>query len=169
MLKDKYGQLIYSENDLVKLYLTNPGLTFSRSVLSDNAINFDQELDLDNVPNIIQYVTSDISIEEFDIKCQNNWYMPDEYKNFDIARYVLDQCQNEEELQRAGKELLLYQERDMFVLLQYLKYLVDTMRKHNIVWGVGRGSSVASFVLFLIGVHKINSLYYGLDIEEFLK
>jgi len=57
----------------------------------------------------------------------------------------------------------------MFVLLQYLKYLVDIMRKQNIVWGVGRGSSVASFVLFLIGVHKINSLYYDLNIDEFLK
>jgi DNA polymerase III alpha subunit len=72
-------------------------------------------------------------------------------------------------MQRAGQELLLYQEREMFVLLKYLKYLVDTMRNNNIVWGVGRGSSVSSFVLFLIGVHKINSLYYGLDIDEFLK
>jgi DNA polymerase III alpha subunit len=57
----------------------------------------------------------------------------------------------------------------MFSLLQYLKYLVDTMRKNNIVWGVGRGSSVASFVLFLIGIHRINSLYYQLSIDEFLK
>ena len=43
------------------------------------------------------------------------------------------------------------------------------MRKNNIVWGVGRGSSVASFVLFLIGVHKINSLYYDISIDEFLR
>jgi DNA polymerase III alpha subunit len=72
-------------------------------------------------------------------------------------------------LQRAGDELIKFQERKMFVLLQYLKYLVDTMRKNNVVWGVGRGSSVASFVLFLIGVHRINSLYYDLSIDEFLK
>ena len=66
-------------------------------------------------------------------------------------------------------ELLLFQERDMFDLLKYLKYLVDTMRENNIIWGVGRGSSVSSFVLYLIGIHKINSLYYDLSIEEFLK
>ena len=95
--------------------------------------------------------------------------MPEEYYSFDIAKWVLDQCKNEEELQRAGDELLKYNERNMFTLLQYLKYLVDTMRKHNIVWGVGRGSSVASFVLYLIGIHKINSLFYDLDINEFLK
>jgi DNA polymerase III alpha subunit len=137
--------------------------------MSDSTIQFDQDLTIDTVPTIFQYVTSDVSIEDFDTANQNNWHMPNEYKNFDIAKYVLDQCKTEEEMQRAGQELLLYQEREMFVLLKYLKYLVDTMRNNNIVWGVGRGSSVSSFVLFLIGVHKINSLYYGLDIDEFLK
>lgn len=169
MFKDKYGQIIYSENDLVELYLTNTDLAFSRPVISDSSIQFNQELDLDSVPKIIEYVAADLPIHEFDMQCQNNWYMPEEYKNLDIAQYVLDQCENEAEMQRAGQELLLYQERDTFVLLRYLKYLVDTMRKNNVVWGVGRGSSVSSFVLFLIGVHKINSLYYGLEIEEFLK
>ena len=57
----------------------------------------------------------------------------------------------------------------MIDLLCYLKYLVDTMREHNIVWGVGRGSSVASYCLYLLGVHKIDSIKYELDIREFLK
>jgi DNA polymerase III alpha subunit len=95
--------------------------------------------------------------------------MPQEYKDFDIAQYVLELCKTQEELQRVGQELLLYQDRNLFMLLRFMKYLVDTLRKNNIVWGVGRGSSVASFVLYLIGVHKINSLYYDLDITEFLK
>jgi DNA polymerase III alpha subunit len=169
MLKDKYGQIIYSENDLVELYLANTNMVFSRPILSDSNIPFDQDLNIDAIPKVMQYVTSDVSVEDFDAANQSNWYMPIEYKNLDIAKYVLDQCENQAEMQRAGQELLLYQERDMFVLLRYLKYLVDTMRNNNIVWGVGRGSSVSSFVLFLIGVHKINSLYYGLDIDEFLK
>lgn len=95
--------------------------------------------------------------------------MPEEYKNMDIAEWVLSQCTNEEQLQRTGQELLMFQDRNLFDLLKFLKYLVDTMRKNNIVWGVGRGSSVASYVLYLIGVHKIDSIYYQLDIEEFLK
>ena len=95
--------------------------------------------------------------------------MPTSYQELDIAKYVLDLCNTEEELQRVGEELLLFQERDLFDLLRYMKYLVDIMRNNNIVWGVGRGSSVSSFVLYLIGIHKINSLYYDLSIDEFLK
>lgn len=169
MLKDMYGQIVYNENDIMELYLRNTELTFNAPILAESDIQFDPELNLDSIPKIIKYVESTISVEDFDSSCQDNWHFPEEYKNFDIAQYILDQCTNEEELQRAGKELLLYQERGMFTLLKYLKYLVDTMRQNNIIWGVGRGSSVASFVLFLLGVHKINSLYYDLDIDEFLK
>jgi DNA polymerase III alpha subunit len=78
-------------------------------------------------------------------------------------------CNTDAELQRVGTELLLYQERNMFDLLRFLVYIVDVMREQDIVWGVGRGSSVASYVLYLIGVHKIDSLYYDLDIAEFLR
>ena len=95
--------------------------------------------------------------------------MPDKYKQLDVAKYLLDLCNTDAQLQRVGEELLLYQERDMFNLLKFLVYCVDTMREHSIVWGVGRGSSVASYVLYLIGVHKIDSLYYDLDIAEFLR
>lgn len=168
MRKDTYGQYIYSEEDLLDIYLTNPEFTSKGEIFIDQDIKIDT-LDLANLPKLVSYVTSDKSVEQFDEECRNSWFIPEEYKNFDIAKYVLDQCQSDAELQRAGKELLLYQERDMFILLQYLKYLVDTMRANNIVWGVGRGSSVASFVLYLLGVHKINSLYYDLPIEEFLK
>ena len=95
--------------------------------------------------------------------------MPVEYYTMDIAKYILDLCKEDFELQRVGEELIKFQERDMFPLLRYCKYLVDTMRKHNVVWGVGRGSSVSSYVLYLLGIHRINSIHYDLSIDEFLK
>ena len=82
---------------------------------------------------------------------------------------MLGLCSTQQELQRCGQELLLFQERNLFDLLKYLKYLVDVMRDNNIIWGVGRGSSVSSYVLYLLGVHKINSMYYDLDPLEFLR
>ena len=95
--------------------------------------------------------------------------MPQEYKDLDIAQHILELCETQAELQRVGEELLLYADRELLDLLRYLKYFVDTMRKNKVVWGLGRGSSVASYVLYLLGVHKINSMYYDLDIKEFLK
>jgi len=169
MITDKYGQQIYSERDICNIYLTNPDIRLKNVLVSDK-VTFNNSLYVENIPELIEYIVDDsMTVEEFDMKCQENFFIPVEYAKFDIAKFVLDQCQSEAELQRVGEELLLYQERDMFPLLRYLKYLVDTMRANNIVWGVGRGSSVASFVLFLIGVHKINSLYYDLPVDEFLK
>ena len=165
---DRYGQKIYTETDLCNLYLADPNRTL-RNVLTDVPILFDEALELSNVPKTICYVEQNRSIDEFDAQLQNTWFIPDSYKDFDIAAYVLDLCKTDEELQRVGKELIMYQDRNIFNMLIYLKYLVDTMRQNNVVWGVGRGSSVASFVLYLIGVHRINSLYYDLPIEEFLK
>jgi DNA polymerase III alpha subunit len=64
---------------------------------------------------------------------------------------------------------MMYQERNLFDLLKYLHYLVDIMKQNNVIWGVGRGSSVSSYVLYLLGVHRINSMFYDLDPSEFLR
>ena len=168
MRTDIYGQIILNENDICDLYLQDPDRKLSSCIIEENIV-FNNALDLKNVPDLKTISVEDLSVSDFDSKNQNMWHMPDFYKDFDIAKYVLEKCRSDEELQRAGQELLLFQERDMFMLLRYLKYLVDVMRENNIVWGVGRGSSVSSFVLYLIGIHRINSLYYDLSIEEFLK
>lgn len=168
MITDNYGQTILSEKDLCDLYLQDPDRILSRSLV-DFDIKINDDLELNNVPNLIKYINSTESIEDFDLRLQSNWHMPDDYKNIDIAQLVLDRCQTDEQRQRVGQELLLYLDRNLFQLLQYLLYLVDMMRENNIVWGVGRGSSVSSYVLFLIGVHRIDSIYYDLDINEFLR
>lgn len=170
MKYDQYGQAYTTSNELCDLLYKNPSLDISLFQVEDSieynrsVADLHAELDLlDSYHNISQ------TVEEFDSILQRNWRMPKEYKDLDIAAYVLGLCKEEHELQRVGEELILYQERNLFDLLRYLKYLIDTLRKNNIVWGVGRGSSVASYVLFLIGVHKIDALYYQLDIDEFLK
>jgi len=168
MRNDIYGQIILDEDDICDLVLKDPDRKL-KNILTQDIISFSDVLDLKLVPELKQYISKDISVSDFDNDNQNNWHMPDQYKDMDIAKYVLEQCKSDAELQRAGHELLLFQERDMFMLLRYLKYLVDVMRQNNIVYGVGRGSSVSSFVLYLIGIHRINSLYYDLSIEEFLK
>jgi len=170
MKYDQYGRTYTTSNELCDLLYKNPDLDLSLFQVEDpqefNKSRSELHADL---PNLHGYVTLADSVEEFDQRFKRKWHMPEEYKQLDIAEYVLSLCKTDHELQRVGQELLLFQERNAFDLLRYMKYLVDTLRKNNVVWGVGRGSSVASYVLFLLGVHKIDSLYYNLDIEEFLK
>ena len=96
------------------------------------------------------------------------WFMPSEYQRMDIEEFLVNQCPRENQ-DRLLSEISEYKRRDLLNLLRQMKYIVDTLRKNNIVWGVGRGSSVASYVLFLLGVHKIDSVKYNLPIEEFFK
>jgi len=70
---------------------------------------------------------------------------------------------------RVVEELVLYRERKMEPMLRFMIYLVRVMRENNIVWGVGRGSSVSSYLLFLIGLHSVDAVKYNLDIREFIR
>ncbi len=98
-----------------------------------------------------------------------NWFIPYEYKQFDVETFCIEQCQSKIELDRVKQELVLYKEHNMIPVLQCMKYIVDTLRKNNVLWGIGRGSSVASYCLFLLGVHKINSITYDIPLNEFFK
>lgn len=171
MYPDDKNRMILDVEDVLDLLLQNPNVDFSRVYLEDPSEqekfkNSCYKRFLDH-RDFCFYSGNDT--DDFHHRQQSNWYMPTEYKDMDIAKWCLDQCNTDEELQRVGEELIMYQERDLFSLLKFMKFMVDTMRKNNVVWGVGRGSSVASYVLFLIGVHKIDSLYYDLDIREFLR
>lgn len=168
---DKFGQQIFSSADILNLYLSGHDLSVMDRMQVDHTVDLESAaMILDNVPTFIRYnEMANQSVTEFDHRCQNTWYMPDHYRDMDIAEHVLSLCNSDAELQRCGQELMLFQERDLFNLLRYLVYLVDTMRENKLIWGVGRGSSVSSFVLYKLGVHRINSLHYELDPEEFLR
>jgi len=169
IMLDSYSRQILNEDQAVEMLYANPQLDISNLCLQDVTKFNDACNKLHYNTMLKQLGELDIDVEEFHKQNQAEWNMPDKYKNLDIAKYLLDLCKTDVELQRVGKELLLYQKRGMFKLLCFLVYLVDIMRDNNVVWGVGRGSSVASYVLYLIGVHKIDSIYYDLDVDEFLR
>ena len=161
MFIDKIGQFVLNENDICELYYNQP-LAKPKYIITDEVIK--NTLELENFPNLVTFNDS-ICDKDF----QKDFFLSNEYKEFDIAKFVLDSCKNDVELQRAGEELLLFEKHNMFELLNYLKYFVDTLRKNNILHRVGRGSSVASFVLYIIGVHRVNPIFYDIPITEFFK
>lgn len=170
MIQNKFGEMIFSELDVCDLLMQNRDPEHLSGMIVDNTIDLARWPEIiDPLPDLRQQRFHSCSVPEFHAQQQQNWHMPQEYKELDIAAHVLSLCQSQAELQRCGAELLLYQERDLFDLLRYLKYLVDVMTANHIIWGVGRGSSVASYVLYKLGVHRIDSMHYNLDIQEFLR
>ena len=162
---DSFSRITLNEDDLVDLFMKDKDVSFKYALVEDQINN---ELDID-FPKLVKVTESDETIEDFDEKQQQKWFIPEAYTDIDIAKWVLDQCDTEEEITRAGDELVMFADREMMPLLRYMKYFVDVAAKHNIVLGVGRGSSIASFVLYKIGVHKINPIKYNIPITEFLK
>jgi DNA polymerase III alpha subunit len=172
MRSNQYSEIILDETDLCDLLMQGQDITQMKCIV-DSSVDIELAIQLLEDPAQLVAWTfpydSDISVPDWDSLQQRNWHMPAEYQQLDIAEHVVAMCNTAEKLQRVGHELLLYQERDLFNLLRYLKYLVDVMQDNHVIWGVGRGSSVASYVLYLLGVHRIDSMYYDLDVSEFLR
>ena len=139
---------------------------------TDEIDKFNNAMKQEGLSELSTYIPLDVDQKTFDGVCQSEWFMPDEYKDINVYKYVLGKAETpcpQPVQDRIWEEMEQYKQRDMHNLLRYMIYLVDFMRENNIIWGVGRGSSVASYVLYLIGVHRIDSIQYGLDWREFLR
>ena len=169
---DKFSRPLLDENSGIELL-------YNSTNIDDIEFSNDEDARQDNflcdelavTPlKILQDI--DIDVDTFHKQQQDKWFMPEHYKTLDIEEHIAKYVPKDaspEVFKRISNELELYKTRNLYPVLRVLIYIIDTMRKHNLVWGVGRGSSVASYVLYLLGVHKVDSLKYNLDIKEFLK
>jgi DNA polymerase III alpha subunit len=166
MRLDKYGNPIFNESDIFNALYRGHELSSDMFVdISDQITSLEEASNLKFWFPLDSY---DIPVSEYDAAMQADWKMPDEYKQMDIEAFLVSQCPKEN-YQRLIEELQEFRERNMLDLLRWMKYFVDTCTENNVVWGVGRGSSVASYVLYLIGVHSIDPIRYNLDWHEFLR
>lgn len=114
-------------------------------------------------------LTTSTSEQYTDTQWDHHWFTPEPYASMDLTEWAVSKCKNDDEITRALEEIILFDLHQMLPVLRHILFLVDHFRKHNIIWGVGRGSSVASFLLYLTGINRINPMLYDLSITEFLK
>lgn len=172
MNSNRYGQVEISEQEaFTALYnqkIESLNGIFLEGIDVISQYNLARSVNADRIPELEKLKELSISLDEFDANNQQDWFMPTEYKTMDIESFIVERCP-EKNYPRVVEELALFHQHNMMDLLRYLKYLVDTLRANNVLWGVGRGSSVASYCLYILGVHKVDSIKYELDIREFLK
>ncbi len=165
MITDKFGNLIFQDKDIFNLIYQGHSDKLDK-IYTDQTVDIKKIFeDFGISPKMLD---SYENLEFFDQANQSEWFIPQDYYP-NLVEYLYGCCTTQEQTDRVSEELEAFIQHGMFDLLFCLKYIVDTLRANNVVWGVGRGSSVASYVLYLIGVHKIDSLKFNLDWREFLR
>ena len=171
MRENAVGQIVIGEGDFVDLLLR--GRADAVPLVADGEW---MDLYRDSCaasgvrdPAMWQDDADHLSVGEFSDRCVSEWFMPDEYRDLDVEALALERCGTEEERERVALEMEMFRERGMDDVLRFLKYFVDRIDKKGLFIGLGRGSSVASHVLYLLGVHRVNPMEHDLPIGEFLK
>tara|TARA_Y100000385_G_C12643237_1_gene446323 strand:- start:59 stop:568 length:510 start_codon:yes stop_codon:yes gene_type:complete len=169
MKMTELNEIVVDENDLIEGLLQGKNAKYIVTKDTEKVDSYNHFCTLFKFEDTIDYETPADTNDKYSYKNADNWWMPDEYRNMNIIDYLLEKTNNEEQYQRVVEELTLFEERNMFPMLKFLVYMVTELKHNNILWGVGRGSSVASYILYLIGVHRIDSIKYDLDYKEFLR
>jgi hypothetical protein len=180
---DNLGVPCFTNKDLIDMIYSGH-IDKCHVVLCEPSADIDQfnaAMEAQGFPLLSTYIPLDVDQQTFDNVCQSEWFMPNEYKNIDVYAFLVERLydklqidrnqplQDRVEFLRLTDELTAFKQHGMENLLRYMIYLVNFMREHKIIWGVGRGSSVASYILYLLDVHRIDSIQYDLDWREFLR
>lgn len=167
-----YGQAILTSDRLIEILLQGKSISHL-NVIRDDEIElyekFQNELLPDQITTFLDAPPEELDFDTFHQQRADEWIFPVEFQQIDVLAWCLDKCKTETEKDRVKEEFAMFQERDLIMLLRLFIFLVSYMRKKNFVWGVGRGSSVSSYILFLIGVHRVDSIRYNLPISDYLK
>lgn len=168
---DQHGQVFFTEKGLIHLLMTDQSIEGLIAEPSDAIKQLNSSyMQWDSTNSIIKlYEPLQGSHEAYHGNRTCVWFIPENYQELDVKDWLLMKCHTLEQVERVMMEWELFEQRQLTPVLRFLIYLVDYMREHGILWGIGRGSSVASYCLFLIGTHRIDSIKYDLDITEFLK
>lgn len=162
---DDFGDVIFNDDGIIDLLLNK---TFIKNPIISNIENQDK---FNIVSNFLveKYQPKTCDVDEYHHKRSNEILIPDAFKDIDIRSYVLSLNNTDEEIKRINEECDIIEKRNMENFFRCMIYIVFKLRENGIVWGVGRGSCVASLVLYKIGIHKINPLKYDIDYNEFFK
>jgi DNA polymerase III alpha subunit len=159
---DTLGIPIYNYKDIMDILYSGNIQLLSKLVVDPS----DKECEKFD---LYKYTPLELDCKTFDSIMQQTWFIPEEYLNINVEHELLNRCTIPNEINRIREELEVYKKLHLMNLLKWIMYFVDVCIENNIIKGPGRGSCVSSYVLFLLGLHNIDSLKYNLDYREFLR
>ena len=164
---DNAGQCIYSQSEVFNLIMQ--GIDIDDIYVEKDAELNDLLKSYESSDFKRYMVINDNELNSFHKLNQMDWKMPKEYFDdvYDIKETIRAKIWygNPQYHTRIDKELEAFEHYGLLDLLKYMRYMCDTLRDRGVVWGVGRGSSVASLCLYVLGVHSVDPVKYGIDFE----
>lgn len=120
-------------------------------------------------------------VENEPIQLSMEWKLPEKYQTMDLGAYIADlffSADTQAELNydpvhlnlaidRIAAELAEVEKRGMTQFMRTLIFVLDEFRLNDVVWGVGRGSSCACYLLFLVGLHVVDCVKMEIPLIEF--
>ena len=167
---NKYGQSLVSSSELRELLLKGKNISHLNVVTDDEIVLYNTHKDiLSKAVVFLDPPAETMEASAFYEQCANEWFIPETYRDIDVYKWLIDKCNTQQEIDRVNTEYVLFEQKELIIMLRLFIFIIDHMRHKGYIWGVGRGSAVSSFCLYLIGVHHVNSLKYDFDIRDFLK
>jgi len=160
------------------------------TVPADNIEDFIEYVDSDSIycdvltSDIIEYnkhSTNKINTRVNDREIDPSWNIPNNILKIDLLDHILSKLDDElsennfskqeiiERENRVAMEYEIFTQHNFHSLLYTILYVINKFEESHTVWGVGRGSSTSSYILYLMGLHDVDSVLYELDFNEFIK
>lgn len=136
-----------------------------------------EHIDIDKIVSLERTVDTEIyeKITNKSIVGKSNATIPISIPLFptNVDLYQILECEivkrelDERYTQRVIEEFKEIEKRNLHNLFKCMHYLVNVLKSKNILWGVGRGSSCASLILYLLDVHMVDPIEFNIPLEEF--
>jgi len=103
-----------------------------------------------------------------------SWTIPKKFLNLDVGELCITALEDKRltddiYIERLSWELKKMDEKNMHQFVRCLLYVTHQFKEKGVLWGVGRGSSCASLIMYLLGINKVDPVKYGIPAEEFFK
>ena len=179
MIVNEYGQVNFDTQEVIdKFYAQEWNTVDVLLEKTDELQKFNEHCNQFEIEAINQVSKPTNDVLQFHADLSSRWNMPKEYKAMDILAFLTQQLQEKTNASQEYTEYFM-DELDAWKtfmgtegsndLFKFLHYLIATCKTHDIVTGVGRGSSVSSLILYLLGVHYVDPVKYKLNYKEFLR
>lgn len=166
------GEVIAKHELLVKQALSGEVFTELRAIAHPDIKQYNKSSG--NATPIDTWESTELGTEKGPDADTFEWTIPKKYLELNIVDLCVMALRDrrltgDDYIERLSWELKQMDEKDMHQFVRCLLYVTHQFKEKGVLWGVGRGSSCASLIMYLLGINRVDPVKYNIPAEEFFK